>query len=130
MTQKQLLAAEKMLENGGNITKAMLDVGYSPASANNPQNLIKSKGFQQLKEQYKDKLVALGLNGEKLATKMTEWIDATKVSTSLTEPDRIVPDYQTQLKAADMLREDFGLKSKDNFLQQFNVGGEMTIEFT
>ncbi len=47
-TQKQRKAAEKMVENGGNASKAMRDAGYSSATAENPNKLTESKGFQEL----------------------------------------------------------------------------------
>jgi hypothetical protein len=39
------------MENGGNVTQAMRDVGYSEATINNPSNLTKSKGFIELCEE-------------------------------------------------------------------------------
>ena len=36
------------MENGGNVTKAMRDVGYSEASVNNPSTLTRSEGFKAL----------------------------------------------------------------------------------
>lgn len=50
MKHRQVL--EKMVENGGNVSRAMRDVGYSPATAENPKKVTESKGFQQLLEQY------------------------------------------------------------------------------
>ena len=49
-TLKQELALEKIVENGGNVSQAMRDVGYSEASVNNPSCLTKSKGFLELCE--------------------------------------------------------------------------------
>lgn len=49
-TVKQELALSKVVENGGNITRAMRDVGYSEATINNPSNLTRSKGFLELCE--------------------------------------------------------------------------------
>jgi hypothetical protein len=49
-TIKQELALSNVVENGGNITQAMRDVGYSEATVNNPSNLTKSKGFLELCE--------------------------------------------------------------------------------
>ena len=40
-----------MVENGGNVSKAMRVAGYSPATAHTPQKLTESKGFQHLCEQ-------------------------------------------------------------------------------
>jgi hypothetical protein len=44
-----------------------------------------------------------GLSDGKLLKKFSEWIDAKKTMTSMTEPDKIVEDYQTQLKAGEMI---------------------------
>lgn len=47
-TIKQRKAAERMVENGGNASRAMREVGYSPATAQNPKKLTESKGFLEL----------------------------------------------------------------------------------
>jgi hypothetical protein len=47
-TVKQRKAAERMVENGGNASKAMRDAGYSKATAKTPDKLTKSLGFQEL----------------------------------------------------------------------------------
>jgi hypothetical protein len=59
-TLMQQLAIEKTVENGGNVTAAMREVGYAEATVNNPSNLTKSKGYMQ-------RLEALGLT-ESLVT--------------------------------------------------------------
>ena len=50
-TQKQKKALSKVVENGGNVTRAMRDAGYAEATVNNPTNLTASKGFQNLCEE-------------------------------------------------------------------------------
>ena len=58
-TQKQKRALTKVVENGGNVSRAMLEVGYSPATAKTPQKLTESKGWLELVEQHlPDSLVA------------------------------------------------------------------------
>ena len=52
MTTKQKLAASKLMENDGNVSKSMVAAGYSKASAKNPQRLTESKGWQKLMEKY------------------------------------------------------------------------------
>lgn len=49
-TLKQKLIVSKLVENGGNIGKAMVDVGYSPNTAKTPTKLTRSKGWQELME--------------------------------------------------------------------------------
>ena len=48
MTTKQKLVVSKLVENGGNIGKAMIAAGYSPATAKTPQKLTESKGWRKL----------------------------------------------------------------------------------
>ena len=52
MTTKQKLAATKMQETAGNVSKAMKLAGYSESSAKDPQRLTRSKGWQELMEKY------------------------------------------------------------------------------
>ncbi len=49
-TVKQKLALENIVENHGNIGKAMKNAGYSDNTAKNPKNLTESKGYQSLLE--------------------------------------------------------------------------------
>ena len=52
-THKQKLAASKILENRGkSVSKAMREVGYSPATAKNPSNLTNSIGWIELMSKY------------------------------------------------------------------------------
>lgn len=58
-TLKQRKAVERIIENRGNVSRSMLEVGYSEMSAKNPSNLTESKGYKELCEEYglTDKLV-------------------------------------------------------------------------
>jgi hypothetical protein len=51
-TAKQKLALDIMVENGGNVSKAMEAAGYSPKTAKTPQKLTESAGFRELCEAY------------------------------------------------------------------------------
>lgn len=51
-TIKQKNVFKKIAENHGNISKSMLQVGYSPNTAKKPQNLTESKGWQELMQEY------------------------------------------------------------------------------
>lgn len=131
MTNKQKKTAEILVGAGGSktVSEAMRQAGYSEATIDTPTKLTESQGWLKLKEEYRISLMEKGIDGKRLAEKMNEWLDAKKVTTSLTEPDRVVPDYQTQLKAGEMLREDLGIKTKDtSVLQQFNIE-KMGVEF-
>jgi len=47
-TAKQKLALQKITENHGNISRGMIEAGYTPHTASKPKNLTDSKGFQEL----------------------------------------------------------------------------------
>lgn len=51
-TLKQRMAVDKIVENHGNVSRAMLEVGYPPVTAKNPKNLTESKGFKELMKEY------------------------------------------------------------------------------
>ena len=64
-TYKQKRAFAKIVDNHGNISKAMREVGYSPKTVKNPKNLTESKGFKEL-------LVKHGLTDELILTALTD----------------------------------------------------------
>jgi hypothetical protein len=68
-TLKQKLAVDKIVENHGNVSRAMLEVGYDPDTAKNPKNLTESKGFKEL-------MTALGLTENLVALSLKEDIEA------------------------------------------------------
>lgn len=52
-TTKQKKVAKILLENKGMaVSRAMLEAGYPPTTAKNPQQLTQSQGWQQLMEEY------------------------------------------------------------------------------
>lgn len=51
-TERQKNAVEKIVENGGNVSKAMRDAGYSPETAKTPSKLTNSAGYEELMEAY------------------------------------------------------------------------------
>lgn len=119
--QKRTLAILK--ENPDmSLGKAMITAGYAENTASHPkQNLLEAPGVLNAREQWIEILRDKGITIEKLAEKQNEWLDAKKVvSAKITGKDADsgtddfieVPDYQTQLKAGEMLREDFGFKQQ------------------
>ena len=51
-TKRQKIAVEKIIENRGNVYRAMIEAGYSPATAKNPSNLTSSDGYAELMEAF------------------------------------------------------------------------------
>src|SRR3972149_8907258 len=67
-TYKMKIVASKIAENHGNISKSMLEAGYSPNTAKKPSNLTNSKGWQNLMRRH--------LSDNKLAKKHRELLEA------------------------------------------------------
>ena len=113
------------------MAEVMRRAGYKPTTSGYPkENFLALKGTQVALDQWREVLRGRGLGEEKLISKYQEWIDAQKTSTSFTEPDKITPDYATQVKAGEWLRKDLGIEQPvPSLLQQFNVGGKMELEF-
>lgn len=58
-TEKQKRAIKNVVENGGNVSKAMRDAGYSPNTAHTPQKLTESDAWTELMDNVlPDKLLA------------------------------------------------------------------------
>lgn len=51
-TEKQKAAFKLIMENHGNVSKTMRDVGYDDTTAKNPKNLTESKGWLELVEEH------------------------------------------------------------------------------
>lgn len=77
---KQRKVAKAIIENHGtSVSKAMRDAGYSDAYASNPQELIRTKSFQELLDEY--------LPDEKLAQVHAELIDNEEANIRLRSVD-------------------------------------------
>lgn len=93
-TDKQKAALDNVVKNGGNISKAMRDAGYSPNTAKTPKKLTESAAWRELMDAYlPDELILSALADDienkkgnrtpeltlaaKLKGKMTEKIDHT-----------------------------------------------------
>jgi hypothetical protein len=127
-TKKQATALE-LIRQGMKPRKAMQKAGYSKLSSTHPrENLLQAVGARSIIEKYKDAYTRVGITQDYMANKTKEWLEAHKVKSSMTEPDKIVPDYETQLKAAEMVRKDWGMEEK-SVLNQLNVGGDIGITF-
>lgn len=66
-TMKQRAAIKKIVENNGNISRSMREVGYSPATAKNPSALTNSAWFRKVLDsmddsKYLDKLDEIAMD--------------------------------------------------------------------
>ena len=104
------------------MAQAMKEAGYKPSTSRHPKkNFIALKGTAVAVEKWREALRGSGLDESLLIRKYKEWIDATKIKSSLTEPDKIVPDYETQLKVKDDIRRDLGLPTEKEPAPQVSV---------
>lgn len=114
-TLKQIKALQYK-NQGMSTRKAMMKAGYGDVAANHPgKHFWPSKGVQTALASFKGEVIDQGLNTKYMAAKFKEWLEATKVQTSHTEPDRKVPDYDVQIKAYDRwgkIMEDKPLEGK------------------
>ena len=119
------LRQKKLIKNLGKyktIEEAMLKSDYSPSTAHQQKEILKGKGFVELLEKY--------LPDEEILQTHKEGLRATKIITSLTEPDREVPDHPTRLKAVDMAYKVKGKQNDNpNFNQQVNINEGNAITF-
>lgn len=114
---KQKAVAKNLLENVGKpIGKAMLEAGYSPAMAKNPDHLTKSKGWAELMEQY--------LPDDKVLKVVNDAFEANKVISSHSEPDYMTPDHPTRLKAAEL-----SSKLKGKLIDKSQVDAKINVYF-
>jgi hypothetical protein len=121
-TEKQAKAMNYILQ-GEQPKEAMIKAGYSLTTAEHPkENLLQYKGPQQIIKEHQDEFTRLGITPIYLAKKTKEWLDATKIKGSFTEPDKIVPDYPTQLAAAERIDKIWGITQVDNSVNvQVNI---------
>src|SRR5258708_14965648 len=99
-TLKQIKALQ-LVNQGYSKQRAMLEAGYSKNVAKVGGRLLKGRAVLAILESMKKELVDSGLTSKYMALKFKEWMEAQKTVTSHTEPDREVPDYDTQIKAYD-----------------------------
>ena len=69
---RQTKALANLVENGGNVSKAMIDAGYSAATAHTPAKLTQSQAFQHFMQE-------AGVTDQKLVQVIKEGLEANKV---------------------------------------------------
>lgn len=103
-TEKQIKAVH-LIAQGMPTATALRKAGYAPTTAKMSNNFLYSnKGIQKVLDNYQKMFVRVGLTEDKFAQKVAEFVDAKKIDHSHTEPDKQVPDYQTQLRGVEIWR--------------------------
>lgn len=98
-TIKQKKAFSVAVENGGKISTAMREVGYSPATAKTPQKLTESKGWTELLEEFApDSLLVEKLSQGLESTRVVSAVNASRNATADSTDFVDVPDFLTRHK--------------------------------
>lgn len=87
---RALKAIDNLVANGGNKAKAIKDAGFSEKTARTPSKVFGSLSVKEL--------IEAKLPNEELFDVHREGLYATKIHGSMTEPDRVVVDFQTRHK--------------------------------
>lgn len=101
MTTKAQTATTLMLENGGNVSKAMRDAGYSESTAKNPQ---KFKARPEVQNELQRLLKRKGITLDKALQPIADGLTATKMVTHGKDEDSwvdMIPDHTTRLASSD-----------------------------
>lgn len=95
-TLKQKKAFKETLENGGVVSRAMLEAGYSEAMAKNPQKLTESDGWQELMDTYLPDSLLAKKHKELLNKRTLGSIDVQAVKSGLDMAYRLKGKYAEQ----------------------------------
>ena len=88
-TKRQLKAIDNLVGNGGNVTKAMRDAGYSENTINTPAKLTESKAFNELMSEAITDAKLIKVRDDGLTASRTIVVDESAVD---------VPDHATRHK--------------------------------
>lgn len=105
-TIKQKQVFEKVVK-GSTISGAMKEVGYASSTSKRTNKITKSDGWLELLKKH--------IPDSKLAKVLDDGLEAFRISSSLTEPDRVVPDFAVRHKYLET-----GLKLKNKFPKELN----------
>lgn len=110
-TLKQKKAIKIAVENGGNISRAMREAGYSPETASNPSKLTESKTWEELMEQhFPDSKISKVIDEGLQATRVISAVNTGKEASGATTDFVDVPDHAVRHKFAET-----ALKLKNKF---------------
>ncbi len=124
------IKALQLINQGHSVRGAQIKAGYSLETANRSTEFFKQKGVQKALESMRAHLDRAGVTQEKIAVKISEFIDAKKIDHSHTEPDKEVPDYKTQVEGVKLADEmfqrsgDMSRKKRELTITEFVMGEE------
>lgn len=127
---KQTKALQYM-NQGNSMRKSMQMAGYK-SLANQGKRFFEFKGAQRALESMAGYLEQQGLTNQYMAQKIKQFTEAEKIHSSIKEPDRVVPDYRTQIEGVKLWREILdnnmksqqGVKKRELTITEFITGEE------
>lgn len=84
------------MAQGKSKRQAMIQAGYSISTANQAKRVMGTIGMRNLVETMQDKIYAVGITPEFMASKLKEWLEATKIVNGVE-----CPDYNSQIASFD-----------------------------
>mgnify|MGYP001566966698 CR=1 FL=1 len=121
----------QLMSQGYTKHRAMKEAGYSASSLKQGKRIIdNSPAVRNYVNQVYPELIKLGIDAPYEANKIKEWLEAKKPFSSHTEPDKMVDDFEIQIKAYDRLQQlkptvnKKGIKRKLTIEEFITEGGE------
>lgn len=118
---RQKKALDELVGNGGNITKAMIAAGYSPATANTPQKLTESKGWKELMEE--------NMPDELLTTRHAELLNKREKTVLKVGDETVTIDLGVDVQAVSK-GLDMAYKLKGSYAPEKSVRVDLKVEGT
>lgn len=127
-TLKQIKTLQ-LINQGYSTHRAMKEAGYAQSTLNQSYKFKQSPVVKSMLMDLNKRLYEKGFTSEFIAGKFMEWMGAEKPFASHTEPDRMVPDYDIQIKAFKEAKEilkpaehEKGIKRKITLEEFINEG--------
>lgn len=120
---KQRAVAKDLLENVGKpIGRAMLDAGYSPATAKNPDHITESKGWAQLMDEHFSDELLTKVGEEGLAATKQLSVRGGKDASAESDDFIEVEDYAVRHKYFETI-----LKMKGRMIDKVQTDGVLEV---
>jgi hypothetical protein len=114
-TLRRQLLASRLMVNQGNVSKSMIEVGYSPAYAKNPQEITNTTTFQSLLDEF--------LPERHLSEKHREFLDSKRIIRTYVKGEMKEETEETDPNAVKALDMAYKLRGK----YQDKVGNNVLI---
>lgn len=111
---------ENLIENHGNVSRAMVDAGYSKSYAKNPQDLVATQTFQDLMDEL--------LPDKEIGKRLKEIMNAPRLVRKFIKGDLELETTETdpsQIKAVDI-----ALKVKGRYPKESEVPSTSLVQLT